>query len=545
MARPRFGEILAQRRRQLGLSTQQASNILKLREDVLIAFEEGDFERMPQSGYAQGMLSSYARYLGLNPREITDYFQEELFQYVNGTASHELRRRTRDMRDGRGVGGYDLVNEERSRPKAYVEYHGLLPTAGGPAGDMGNFATTTPTRSRSTGRPVELAGVGPSAAESYRTPNTLYSRERSYNSESRARRAQEQDNRSDAARRRGYAQRRRADVNDPAGRLLRQSQQRPNQDVYDEYHNGGGTARTARTYRRDDVSTRRVTSGEYVDDMRYDEQARPYERASTISGRRGSRNIANTERPNVRRRETTRGGGYSTSSRSRGRSQGNGGIVGGIADFLSDPRRATFLIVLVVAVILTGILVFSVSSCVNGKNTSSSDSTKTVQVNNAQSSSASSDSSTDASTSKTESKSDESTATSSAATSATSGDTAADATADGQAAETTEVKQTVVKVSVADGEYTWLEITCDGKSEVAEGVSGPWEATYTVTSSITVEAGKPDYVTVTNNGEKVEFTSKVSGRGSLTIKGTPVTTDETSADGTTAAGETDTTSETE
>ena len=127
MPRPRFSEMLLQRRRQLGLTCEQASRILKLREDVLVAFEEGNFESMPQSGYAQGMLSSYARYLGLNAREVVDLFQEELYEYVNGSGSHELRRRTRDTIAGRGISGYDVVNEAGSRPKAYVEYHGLLP----------------------------------------------------------------------------------------------------------------------------------------------------------------------------------------------------------------------------------------------------------------------------------------------------------------------------------------------------------------------------------------------------------------------------------
>ena len=156
--------MLLQRRRQLGLTCEQASRILKLREDVLVAFEEGNFESMPQSGYAQGMLSSYARYLGLNAREVVDLFQEELYEYVNGSGSHELRRRTRDTIAGRGISGYDVVNEAGSRPKAYVEYHGLLPTAGGPAGDMGNFATVTPARPRQS---VPLAGLGPSAVAAY------------------------------------------------------------------------------------------------------------------------------------------------------------------------------------------------------------------------------------------------------------------------------------------------------------------------------------------------------------------------------------------
>ena len=140
MALPRFSEALAQRRRDLGLSLSQASRTLKLREDVLLAFEEGDFEHMPQSGYAQGMLSSYARYLGLNAREIVDLFTEELYQYQHGTSSHELRRRTRQTQSSRGISGYDMPNEAESRPKAYVEYRPLLPSGGGPNERVGPAA---------------------------------------------------------------------------------------------------------------------------------------------------------------------------------------------------------------------------------------------------------------------------------------------------------------------------------------------------------------------------------------------------------------------
>ena len=154
MPRPRFSEMLVARRRQLGISITQASKTLKLKEQALIAFEEGDFENIPQSGYAQGMLSSYARYLGLNPREVVDLFQEEVFEHEHGTYSHELRRKTRDTQSGRGISGYDIPNEAESRPKAYVQYHGLLPTAGGPAGDMGAFATTSGVRSRQSSVPL-------------------------------------------------------------------------------------------------------------------------------------------------------------------------------------------------------------------------------------------------------------------------------------------------------------------------------------------------------------------------------------------------------
>ena len=515
--------MLLQRRRQLGLTCEQASRILKLREDVLIAFEEGDFESMPQSGYAQGMLSSYARYLGLNAREVVDLFQEELYEYVNGSGSHELRRRTRDTIAGRGISGYDVVNEAGSRPKAYVEYHGLLPTAGGPAGDMGNFATVTPARPRQS---VPLAGLGPSAVAAYGREDHVYQQprqQRPYNSglayESRQQRS--------TARRRASGQRR--PQSDPAGRLLREGQQGVVDRDRDLVAPRGraGQARTQRLYQRDDVSTRSVRRGEYCDDLRYDGVASPYERASTISGRRSSRNIASVERPNVRRRQPSeRSGAQGGRRRQPAR---RGGVAGFVDAFLSDRRRALLLLLLVLAAVLTLILVFSVKSC-TGSAQSAQTGSKTVNVTTAQGSgqdsSQGSGSGSDTSSSASDSKQDQAASDASGSGSTATGDAASGVQAQADAAATPE--RTVVQVSLASGEASWVEVTVDGKSVVADNLTGAWSQTYTVTDSIAIQVSNVDAVTVTNNGKKVDFSSKTSGVGTLTIKGTPAPgTDET------------------
>ena len=67
-------------------------------------------------------------------------------------------------------------------------------------------------------------------------------------------------------------------------------------------------------------------------------------------------------------------------------------------------------------------------------------------------------------------------------------------------------------------------------------MTGPWEQEFTVTDSITIRAANPSKVSVTENGKKVDFTSKASGTGTLTIKGTPVTTTDQATDGTATDG---------
>ena len=521
MARPRFSEMLLQRRRELGLTCSQASQILKLREDVLVAFEEGDWQRIPQSGYAQGMLSSYARYLGLNAREIVDLFQEELFEYQHGSSSHALRRRTRDTQMGRGISGYDVPNEADSRPKAYVQYRPLLPTSGGPAGDMGDFATTTPARSRGS---VPLAGAGAAAPGTrgyqYQPPAAPaqpdYAQRRPYNAPARSERPQPS-----TARRRSQQPARRRTTTDPADRLLSE----------DRYAPGRGE------WRRDDVSTRRVRPSEYTDDLRYDDRATSFAPASTISGRRSSRNIAPVERPNVRRRAGSGSGSAVRAGRGGRRPPARGGLVGAVQGFFSDPRRALFALIVLLAAVLTAILVFSVSSCV-GNTGGTPTGGQTVQVNNAGTTGGAATTTTGGDTDASDEGGSGADATDGERDKADADTTGgADDADDADAPAEEEPKETVVKISLASGTSSWVEVVCDGVSEEADTLVGPWEASYTVYDSLSISVTDPDAVTVTNNGEKVAFTSKVGSMGTITIKGTPKPEGEEGAEGASETGD--------
>lgn len=459
MPRPRFSEMLVERRRQLGLSITQASKILRLKEQALIAFEEGDFKNMPQSGYAQGMLSSYARYLGLNPREIVDLFQEESYEFENGTYSHELRRRTRDTQSGRGMAAYDVVNETDSRPKAYVQYHGLLPTSGGPAGDMGAFATTSGVRSRQTGVPL---GAQASEEDAGGYSYSRYATGHAYNAGIEEASRQK----TMASRTRGGVQRRRV-----------------------------GIAGVSIPAYKDDVTRRTVAPSDYTDDLRYDNVTAPYERASTISGRRGSRNIAQVDRPNVRRRQPS---GAAAQQR---RAPQRPGIMGALQNYFSDTGRTIATVFALVVVIITAVLLFSVRSCMSARTTPAA--TKTVSVNNSTTDSSKNSSTTNSNTDT--SKKD-------------SADASKSATTEQKKDETP--KQTTVVVTVADGQTSWVEITVDGKSVEADAITGPWSQTYTVTDSMSVLAGTPGAVSVTVNGTAKPFDANASGIGTLTIQGT-------------------------
>ena len=78
MADQLIGDMLRQRREQLGLSIDSMAQKTNIRARVLMAFENSDYSSYPPKGYATGMLSSYARVLGLDPRVILRGYEEEL-----------------------------------------------------------------------------------------------------------------------------------------------------------------------------------------------------------------------------------------------------------------------------------------------------------------------------------------------------------------------------------------------------------------------------------------------------------------------------------
>ena len=91
----RYSAILLERRRQLGITLGKAARDLRMKEQILQAFEEGDFASIPSNGYTQGMLASYARYLGLDDSAVVRQFNEDLYVYEHG--NNERRRRSREQ----------------------------------------------------------------------------------------------------------------------------------------------------------------------------------------------------------------------------------------------------------------------------------------------------------------------------------------------------------------------------------------------------------------------------------------------------------------
>lgn len=496
MARTRFARMLSDRRKQLRLSIPQAAKVLRMRESVLEAFEEGDFARLPALGYAQGMISSYARYLGLDSRQVAELYEREHAEYVSGVTGREpsalARLEDEPFIDGPASAASDSRSNFPASSARSSSAHSLaLPSSG----TYRSYSVYGAPAGAAAGREAYASGSNGRGERRYTTRVPYAGDDRTRRQQdARARRARGQDGyqrpdeRSGATARYGV----RSDYDQArtgartSGRAVQQRSQR-----------GYGSARS------DEITMRRVGSGQYRDDMRFDGAARPYRPSSTRAGREASHGMVAPERPNVRRRKAPQG----RDPRARRPQQASGGVLAGI---LSDQRRMVLVIGLALAVALVLILTFSIRSCAAG----SSDGRQVPVVTVTTTDAASTTSAT----------------TTSAAEQQALSEAAAKKAASDAAAQSQETK---VTVTVADGSTTWVDIVSDGKQQVAETVTGAWSQEYTVTKSLTIQVGDSSAVTVEKNGERVQLTKTSGTLASATITGTDPTASSTSA--TTAA----------
>lgn len=117
-----FGEILRNTRERKGLDLNATARRLRIRLDILQAIEESDFSSMPPRGYARNMVNGYARYLGLNPTEITGMYLDELYAYQVEYETSRMRPTGIDMPESQSaVRSQRRAAERSSGRRTYYE----------------------------------------------------------------------------------------------------------------------------------------------------------------------------------------------------------------------------------------------------------------------------------------------------------------------------------------------------------------------------------------------------------------------------------------
>lgn len=71
------GDILRQEREKQGLTLQQVEKSTKMRAKFLKAIEENDWAFFESKVYISGVIKSYAKFLGLDPKKTSAYFRRD------------------------------------------------------------------------------------------------------------------------------------------------------------------------------------------------------------------------------------------------------------------------------------------------------------------------------------------------------------------------------------------------------------------------------------------------------------------------------------
>lgn len=72
------GEIFKKKREESGLDIKEISELLKIKRDYLNSIENDLFDKLPVEVYTKGYIRCYAKYLGIDPEPIMQYYSEHL-----------------------------------------------------------------------------------------------------------------------------------------------------------------------------------------------------------------------------------------------------------------------------------------------------------------------------------------------------------------------------------------------------------------------------------------------------------------------------------
>ncbi len=521
MAQQLIGEILSERRKQLGLSVERVVNATKLQRRVIEAFEKSDFAAMPPKGYAKANLASYARYLGLDTTEIIRVYEEQLYHYERMLAQERSPRRRsaeRDRRSGNDYGGshnYEAGQDYREDrdDRAEGSYRGR-----GPA---------RPTPSAPTTRPASARGYADQASEYDRTYQAsrrpgLYDTpsRRSGSSSSSERTRSDEASRDERAARAGHRDSRAERPDYRGGRS----------GYSDESERRGVSTARDRDERRDGRAQGRDARREY-ETTRADRQQREATSRDRRNPKPADRELRVADAIDLNNGYEGGSGGWGGSygftqagdrrslSRSSGPAEREQVSFGqslktalvGLRAFFGENRMAAVIVFGVIALLLVVIVVFAVSSCTRG-DTNQQSTIPVVQMGSGSSDSASANSSASDQTTQPENTTDGT----NAAPVITTEPTAEVETPQIDLTTLPPGSNLVFSVDPESLETPWIEVSVDGAPIYANQAVAGESQTFFFDSQITISLSSPEVVTLEVNGIQVEPTIDATGLATLT-----------------------------
>lgn len=464
----KIGDILSQRRRQLGLSIDRVVDGTKLQRRIIEAFENSDFDQMPPKGYAKATLGSYARFLGLDANDVIRVYEDQLYYH-----EREMAASARGPRSSSTQGRAGSVRRTRAQSSTQDQVRGSSATGGRLSNNLSRAYSDTPASERSSSRRRETRSDGsqPRDTSRYRERRNW---EEPYETQT-SRGLYDFDTTGDPSVRRSSRERHEFDDEREYRRTPRRSSERTTQVVSLDDGYQGGSGRETRV------------SG----------QVRP--RRSASDRVRESLSMA-------------------------GSLDGMQGVLRGITSFFSQNRLAALITFAALALALVVALVIGVSSCSRSRANSSGATIPVVSVGDT---SDATDQANQQSDNATNQPAQDATQQQPTATDATQEpQLAAPDTANTQAPAAPApldlaalpYDSTLTFTVAADAQaQPWIEVTVDGVAVYAANAAAGETQTYTLTSAASMALSNPELVTITVNNVVVQPTVDELGNASVEL----------------------------
>ncbi len=128
-----LGEYLKETRESNGVSIEEVSDDLKIDSFLLESLEEGNIRAFKDVLSIKEKVKEYAKYLGLNPEEIADEFNDFLFEHTSKISLSDIleaekeKNKTKQEETKKVSSPYTLVKQKKINKKAiYIVFSSIL-----------------------------------------------------------------------------------------------------------------------------------------------------------------------------------------------------------------------------------------------------------------------------------------------------------------------------------------------------------------------------------------------------------------------------------
>lgn len=524
MAAGSVGSIFRDRRERLGIPIEVAADATNIRARLLQTIEDSDFKNYPPHGHAVGMLSSYARYLQLDPRSVLEQYEAE---YAAFEAGEEMATSADRARRGLGRFGERVNSADKPLPRDGVKRPGIRnrrlkheeDDSASKLNEKLDKERVAEGDDRYKSGTVKV--VGTRQTGSFRRVRPGSNRSRELDSDSSGQMSPARDYRS------GGGRTRRADTAERRGSFESAAQRRYSRSSsgsYSQSRRYGSSRDAASSAETRSAASGSRSTGSYAH-TRQDTPTRSSSRSAfeqsreaarrhqdEMSGSRGHEGKSDslsffggvavdedrTSSAGRRRPRTHRVSETEQQEKSSGDT-----IVSQLLDLVKGifSESRTRIIVLAFAVIVIGVIA-AASVLISTAGNNSGD---VLDVKGGAEDTSTTTQSPD-----------------SATTTVT----------------TTNGSPINVKISVAEGQTSLINVTYDDDSAYSGTAVGPWERSFYVTDSLSASFGNAAAVSVTENGNPVKFETKEDGSGAFNIVITTTTSNtQTSSGNSTSQGQ--------